>query len=129
LDSKYILGIDELDAQHEGIESLCLALEEAVEDKDRWRNLLEKLCEKLRFHFHAEESLMDILAYPESQQHKRSHGEIIRLVEGYRDATLTDAELETLKNQPMRVISEQILTQDLRFAAFFKTNKERLGIQ
>ena len=129
MDSKYILGIDELDSQHEEIESICIALEGAVEEKDRWRNLLEKLCEKLRFHFRAEESIMDIFAYPESQKHKRSHLNIINLVESYKYAAMTDAVIKKLKNQPMQVILEQILDQDMTFASFFKKNKERLGIQ
>lgn len=129
MDSKYILGIDELDSQHEGIESICIALQEAVEDKDRWRSLLEKLSEKLRFHFYAEESIMKIFAYPESQEHKRSHLEITELIESYKNTSLTDADIRKLKDQPMQVFSEQILAQDMRFASFIKKNKERLGIQ
>jgi len=129
LDAKYILGIDELDSQHDAIESVCMALEEAVGDMDRWRNLLETLCEKLRFHFRAEESLMDIFAYPESQQHKRSHRKIIALVESYQDTRVTDDEIKLLGNRPMQVISEQILAEDMRFSAFFNNNKERLGIR
>lgn len=129
MDSKYILGIDELDSQHEEIESICIALEGAVEDKDRWRNLLEKLCERLRFHFHVEESIMEIFAYPEFQKHKRSHLNIINLVESYKDAAMTDAFTKKLRNQPLMIILEQILDQDMTFASFFKRNKERFGIQ
>ncbi len=128
MDSKYILGIEELDSQHEGIESLCIALQEAIEDKDRWCNLLEQLCEKLRFHFYAEESIMAVFAYPESQEHKRSHLEVMKLVESYKDTALTDADIKTLRDQPLHVFSEQILSQDMRFASFIKRNKERLGI-
>lgn len=129
MESKYILGIDELDSQHEEIESICIALEGALEEKDRWRTLLEKLCERLRFHFHAEEYIMDIFAYPESQKHKRSHLNIINLIESYKDAAMTDALIKKLRNQPIKVILEQILDQDMTFASFFKRNKERLGIQ
>lgn len=129
MDSKYILGIDELDSQHEGIERLCIALQEAVENRQHWRSLLDKLSERLRFHFYAEESIMKIFAYPESQEHKRSHLEIIELIESYKNESLTDADISKLRDQPMQIFSEQILAQDMRFASFIKKNKERLGIQ
>lgn len=129
MDSKYILGIDELDSQHEGIERLCIALQEAVDDRQHWRSLLDKLSERLTFHFYAEESIMKIFAYPESQDHQRSHLEIIELIESYKDEKLTDAEIKMLGDRPMQIFSDQILAQDMRFAAFIKRNKERLGIQ
>lgn len=128
VDTKYLLGIEELDLQHEGIERICIALDEVVDDKDCWLDLLEKLRERLRFHFYAEESIMSIFAYPEAQEHKRSHLEIIRLLDSYKDTRLTDVDIQKLRNQPMRVFMEQILAQDMRFAAFIKRNKERLGM-
>ena len=129
MDSKYILGIDELDSQHEGIERLCIELQAAAEDRPHWRSLLDSLSERLKFHFYAEESIMKIFAYPESQEHGRSHLEIIELIESYKDDKLTDAEIKALGDRPMQIFSEQILAQDMRFASFLKRNKERLGIQ
>ena len=129
MDSKYILGITDLDSQHEGIESICRALQEAIDDKDRWHGLVEDLCEKLRFHFFAEESIMRIFAYPEYQEHQRSHLAILKSVERLRDRDLTDAEIAALSDQPIQLVFEQILSQDMRFAAFLTRNKERLGIQ
>lgn len=64
MDSKYMLGIDELDSQHEAIEKLCLALEEASDSEAHWCDLLEQLYEKLRFHFYAEESIMQVFFLP-----------------------------------------------------------------
>lgn len=129
MDSKYILGIDELDSQHEGIETICMALQESITDKDQWRKHLENLCEKLRFHFYAEESIMQIFAYPESQEHRKSHIEILKSVESNNNKNLTDADIERLRDLPLQLFLEQILSQDMRFAAFIKKNKERLGIQ
>ena len=129
MDSKYILGISEMDSQHEGIETVLIALQDAIDDKERWHSLLENLYEKLRFHFHAEESIMQVFAYPEYQEHRRSHLEILNSVEGYRNRELTDTDIARLRDQPLQLFLEQILSQDLRFAAFIHRNKERLGIQ
>ena len=129
MDSKYILGITELDSQHEEIETVLFALQAAMDDKDRWHTLLDDLCEKLRFHFYAEESIMKVFAYPEFQEHRKSHLDILKSVESYRNRVLTDADIAELRDHPLALFLEQILSQDLRFAAFIKRNKERLGIQ
>ena len=129
VDTKYLLGIEELDLQHEGIERICIALDEVVDDKDCWLDLLEKLRERLRFHFYAEESIMKVFAYPEFQEHRKSHLDILKSVESYRNRVLTDADIAELRDHPLALFLEQILSQDLRFAAFIKKNKERLGIQ
>ena len=129
MDAKYILGIDELDAQHEGIERDCLALREAAGDPERWHRLLDQIYEKMKFHFHAEESVMAIFAYPETQEHRRSHQEILKCIEACRQRTVDAVEIEACTEQPMQLFQEQILSQDMRFAAFLTRNKERLGMQ
>lgn len=129
MDSKYVLGIDELDSQHEGIERVCVALRDSVADEARWRSLLDELYDKMRFHFYAEESVMAIFSYPETQDHRRSHLEILRQIDGYRNRTLSAADIEALRDRPMQLLQEQILSQDMRFAAYLTRNKERLGIR
>lgn len=129
MDSKYVLGIDELDSQHEGIERVCVALRDSVADEARWRSLLDELYDKMRFHFYAEESVMAIFSYPETQDHRRSHLEILRQIDGYRNRALSAADIEALKDRPMQLLQEQILSQDMRFAAYLTRNKERLGIR
>ena len=129
MDAKYILGIDELDAQHEGIERDCLALREAVGDPERWHRLLDQIYEKMKFHFHAEESVMAIFAYPETQEHRRSHQETLKRIEACRQRTIDATKIKACTEQPMQLFQEQILSQDMRFAAFLTRNKERLGMQ
>lgn len=129
MDQQYILGITELDSQHEVIENLMLALKKAIEGNEPWVDLHESLCEKLRFHFHAEETIMRVFAYPEFHEHRKSHLEVLKSVECYKGKKPTDADFEKLRDQPMQLFYEQILYQDMRFAAFIKYNKERLGIQ
>lgn len=132
MDSKYTLGISELDSQHEAIETDFLAFREALADKDRWNdlpNILEDLYEKLKFHFHAEESIMQIFAYPEALEHKKSHLEILKSVEAHKNKKLSDTDIDKLRDQPMQLFLEQILSQDMRFSAFIQKSKDRLGIQ
>ena len=46
-----------------------------------------------------------------------------------QERELTDADIAKLRDQPLQLFLDQILSQDLRFAAFIHRNKERLGIQ
>lgn len=128
VDKKHTLGIVELDSQHGEIEQLFTALQESVGDRKRWTALLDSVCEKMRFHFYAEESIMRIFAYPELQEHTRKHQEVLQSVERYKGKRLSKADIQQLNEQPMQLFYDQILSQDLRFAAFIKRNKERLGI-
>jgi len=128
VDQKYALGIAELDSQHTEIETLFIALQAALDDKKTWHTLLDSLCEKLRFHFYAEESIMRIFAYPEAQEHKNSHLKILESLESQKDNRLTKADIQKLKDQPMQLFFDQILSQDMRFAAFITRNKERMGV-
>lgn len=128
MDSKYTLGIAELDSQHAEIEALFIALQASLDDKKGWHALLDSLCEKLRFHFYAEESIMRIFAYPETQEHKNSHLKILESLERQKDNRLTKADIQKLKDQPMQLFFDQILSQDMRFAAFITRNKERMGV-
>lgn len=128
MDSKYVLGIDELDSQHEGIERVCIALSEEG-NMDRCQRLLDELYDKMRFHFYAEESVMRIFSYPESQDHQRSHLEILKRINSYRNRALSEADIEVLRALPMQLFREQVLTQDMRFAGYLKRNKGRLGVQ
>lgn len=128
MDSRYELGIAELDTQHSEIEALFTALQESITDRKRWSELLDSVCEKMRFHFYAEESIMRVFAYPELQEHARKHQEVLQSVERYKGKRLSKADIQHLTQQPIQLFFAQILSEDMRFAAFIKRNKERLGI-
>jgi len=53
----------------------------------------------------------------------------MKLVEGLKDTRLTDPDIKKLSEQPIDIFLDQILSQDMRFAAFINRNKERMGIQ
>lgn len=131
MDSKYLIGISELDSQHEEIESAFTEYQKAIKDKVCSREIsgiIANLREKVRFHFHAEESIMRIFAYPETEEHRRFHLEILKSIERLDQGTLPPAEAQDSDEQAMQLFLEQILSQDMRFAAFLQRSKARLGI-
>ncbi|MBK9020749.1 MAG: hemerythrin domain-containing protein [Sulfuritalea sp.] len=91
MDAQYRTGIDEIDAQHLEIEQVAKAVLDAVSAKDTWHSvhyLVVRLYELLRFHFAVEESLMRIISFPMSAEHKRVHDEILQTIEHMKVATL-----------------------------------------
>ena len=131
MDEKYIIGISELDSQHAEIESAFNEYQTAVNEKKEPRDLqavIANLSEKLRFHFHAEESIMRIFAYPETEEHHRFHLEILKSVERLGNEDLLHPGARPSGDQTMQLFLEQILSQDMRFAAFIQRSKDRLGI-
>jgi len=131
VDQKYKLGIVELDSQHEEIEKSLIALQEAIENKDRWHVLhfiLESLQEKLVFHFSFEEAVMQIFSYPKAEEHGKSHQAALKSVESYKNLTLVSTDTESFGKPPVELFYDQIITHDMEFAAYIKGLKERLGI-
>ena len=131
MDQKFILGIVELDAQHQEIEQILISLQEAIDNKNRWHvlhYLLESLHEKLLFHFSFEEAVMQIFSYPKAEEHGKSHQAALKSVESYKNLTLVSTDTESFGKPPVELFYDQIITHDMEFAAYIKGLKERLGI-
>jgi hemerythrin len=93
MDRDYILGIEEIDAQHREIHEVAAAIAEAVESRDKWHlvhYIVVRLHELLRIHFAVEESVMRIVGYPEIEEHKQVHRELLQRVERLQMATLSE---------------------------------------
>jgi hemerythrin-like metal-binding protein len=86
MDSKYVLGVPEIDAQHEEISALVSALQEVIGRKDR-RHLIHPTLRRLNHllvtHFEYEESLMQMVGYSELAQHRKMHRGVLRLFDDY----------------------------------------------
>jgi len=86
MDQKYILGIPEIDAQHEDISDFVGALRKVIAQKNQ-RHLvhqaLKRLHQTLVDHFDYEEALMGMVNYPELSQHKQMHQGVLKLFEDY----------------------------------------------
>ena len=91
MDPEYLTGIEEIDNQHREIEEVAKAVIEAVEARDKWHivhYIVVRLYELLRFHFTVEEAMMRITGFPEIEDHKRVHQEMLQIVERMKSATL-----------------------------------------
>lgn len=78
----YNIGIEEIDHQHQYfsmlINRLNNELSESKDDSYKGR-LLEELARYASFHFWSEENIMMRYNYPDIEEHKKSHRELIHI--------------------------------------------------
>lgn len=117
MDEKYILGIPEIDAQHEDISGLVDALRELVTKKDQRHLLhqaLKRLHQTLVSHFDYEEAMMGMVSYDDLPQHKRTHKSILKLFEDYFDHPPAPGDIEYFGKLISDKILGHIMAHDLK---------------
>lgn len=86
MDSKYKLGIPEIDSQHVDISAMVAALNDVIAANDQ-RHLIEptlkRLQQLLAHHFDYEESFMAMVNYDGLPQHKKNHQGVLKLFDDY----------------------------------------------
>jgi hemerythrin len=82
-DEKYATGIQLIDSQHKELFSLtnelfraCIGGDESI--KDVFKEIMSRMVEYVRFHFGAEQELLQRIKYPDYQEHKKQHDALVR---------------------------------------------------
>jgi hemerythrin len=118
------VGVDELDAQHKVLVGLINEMHAAIEERrgrDVVESILTRLAEYTRIHFAVEESLMQLLGFPDYDAHKQEHRELIVQVNALRrkvdnGETAIDFELmDFLKGW----LTRHIMESDQEYARYF----------
>ena len=120
----YSVGVQEIDEQHKELVGLLNQLHSAIREhhgSEASRRILDELADYTRTHFMVEESLMRVSNYPEFENHKRNHEELIAQVQALQEkldsgqAAITFELLHFLKVWLTRHINEA----DKHFGDFF----------
>jgi hemerythrin len=82
-EEKYATGITLIDHQHKELFSLTNDLFRACVDRDEtiknaFAETMSRMVEYVRFHFSAEQEMMQRIKFPQYQEHKKQHDELIR---------------------------------------------------
>jgi hemerythrin len=131
-EEKYSTGIALIDNQHKELISItnelfnaCRGGEEAL--KSIFKETMGRMVEYVRFHFGAEQELMQRINYPEYQEHKKQHDEMIRnildAVKGYNDGR------KFVPNMFVRTLRDWILSHiafyDKRYAFYISAQQKK----
>jgi len=120
-----IVGIDEIDKQHQWLVELTNQLhaqmQQKASDRDNIGQLLEQLIDYTMNHFIVEEELFDRLGYPETAAHKKQHNAFCAQVMGL--LTMHD-EGEMVGQQALDLLkswlTNHIVRVDKAYVQFFR---------
>lgn len=108
MDAKYLVGIPEIDAQHEEISNFVAALQGVMVARNQQhliRPTLSRLSHLLVAHFECEEALMRMVDYAELPVHQKMHRGVLKLFDDYFTHPPAPGEFEPLG----KVITDRVL--------------------
>jgi hemerythrin-like metal-binding protein len=127
----YLIGIDEIDLQHQYFAKLINRIEAKVSSialAEGHSPLLTELVYYARFHFLSEENIMAEAGYPKLDEHKRLHSELIQRLNN--EIHMLESDLV----EPAHIVGmlgewfrEHTLVEDGRFAAFAGSRDGQAG--
>ena len=85
---EYSVGNDAMDRQHERLIGLINELDEVIQQGQHFRQLepvLDGIIDYTRTHFAAEEAHMEKMGYPDLDEHKETHAQLLREVNSLRE--------------------------------------------
>ncbi len=130
--NEYKIGISSVDAQHKKLFDLVNALYEINDDnmKEELRNILYAFSDYMEIHFKDEEDYMLSIGYPELEEHKKIHKDI---VERLLKLIHTPAKLNVIKSKmrvvAKRVLIDHILHEDMKIKLFLLEKGEDKDIE
>ncbi|MDR2729857.1 MAG: bacteriohemerythrin [Treponema sp.] len=131
-DEKYATGIALIDSQHKELFSLtnelfqaCLGKEEALEGV--FKETMERMVNYVRFHFSAEQELLQRLKYPDYHEHKKQHETLVReILEAVKEYS---SGKKFIPNQFVRTLRDWILShiavRDKLYAVYIAVQKKK----
>jgi hemerythrin-like metal-binding protein len=128
----YVLGILEMDAQHEAIAKVVETLQEVASNASQRMQIhptLIRLNELLSAHFSAEEAFMAMISYSDIDQHKKNHRALLKLFAHYFDHPPAPAEHEYLCKHIGDSILGHVKNEDAKLTEFFQEISRHLAYQ
>ncbi len=122
-DNSFAVGIEAIDNQHKKIFEHLLAIENAVAKRDPWNILrfhLAQLTEYMKFHFAVEESLLEIVTYPDRANHGEAHARLLDQIVELEDQLKKKATGENLVAFFEDWFIRHVLSSDREYAAYVK---------
>ena len=122
-DRSFEIGIEAIDNQHKKIFEHLLAVENSIAKRDPWHILhffLTQLADYLKFHLAVEEALLEILRYPDRENHCGLHSRLVDQVAELEDQLKDKASGENLVKFFEDWFIRHVLTCDRDYAAYVK---------
>jgi len=131
-DNKYATGVQLIDDQHKELFSLtnelfhaCLGEEKMLESV--FKETMERMVDYVRFHFGAEQEILQRINYPEYHEHKKQHDTLVReIIESVKEYNYGK---KLVPNQFVRILRDWILSHiahyDKLYVPYIETQKKK----
>jgi hemerythrin len=131
-DEKYATGIHLVDSQHKELFSLtnelfhaCLGEEETL--KEVFKETMERMVDYVRFHFSAEQEILQRINYPGYQEHKKMHDTLIKdILDSVKEYNYGK---KFVPNQFVRILRDWILSHialtDRQYVIYIADQKKK----
>lgn len=121
LPSEFEIGIAEIDGQHSRLYSLLERLRQSTDKNYGYavNAILAELDIELRIHFSVEESLMQLLSFPETDAHVAEHRQLAQQLKQFRQRAQDHDVSEDLTGFIKRWLTDHIDSFDRQFVAHF----------
>jgi hemerythrin len=123
-DDSLSVGIEEIDEQHKVLVDMVNKMHEAIHQRhgsEAVIDILNDLAEYTRIHFAVEESLMRILNYPDYDDHKQIHEELLHTVQDLQDKVSSGK--KSIGFELMHFLKtwlvKHIMEEDMQYSGFF----------
>ena len=71
------VGIDEIDSDHHTLVSLLNKIMNPSIDRDELNQRVDEFIDSTKHHFQREEAIMDVCEYPNHEEHRKQHQELL----------------------------------------------------
>ena len=119
MDERYLLGIPEIDAQHEDISNLVDSLREVIAREGQGQlvqQALKRLYQTLVTHFAFEDAAMKMVGYADSPQHEKMHKGVLKVFEAYFEHPTDHSDYERLGKLITDKVLGHVTEHDLKMA-------------
>jgi hemerythrin len=134
-DNRYLVGIQMIDDQHKELIELtnnlyagCLKGDETA--RIYFKEAIHGAVDYVKFHFAAEEKLLESVQYPDLQDHKKHHETFVKKI--IEDVKSFESGKSFVPNEFVRYLKDWILTHialmDKKYAAYILNLKKQGGL-
>lgn len=131
-DEKFSVGIREIDAQHKKLFRIINSVFEGITENrthEVVKAALDDIIDYTRYHFSTEERLFEKYKYPDAEQHKKQHMDLLEQVTNLQSQFAEDAPGVSVELLDLltRWLQEHILHHDQHYAPFLKAGREAVS--
>ena len=125
----YSVGVKEIDLQHQRFVDLMNQTYDTLykdESKEKIINLVEEIFSHGALHFHTEEGYFDKFNYPNTDEHKRAHLNLLNQTTSFKTRIGSESDYKKAVSDLIDFLEnwlvEHMLTHDKKYTKFFNDN-------